>query len=58
MGEMKYQRRRASCAATATCDVYGISNQISPISWWPRHDKTMLAVAGGGVASLSRAKEA
>ena len=33
MGEMKYQRRRASCAATATCVTYGISNQISPISF-------------------------
>ena len=33
MGEMKYQRRRASCAATATYDAYDIFNQISPMSF-------------------------
>ena len=33
MGEMKYQKRRASCVAIATCYAYDISNQISLISF-------------------------
>ena len=53
---MKYQRRRASCAATATCDAYLIRYPRSVLV--VRHGETKPAVAGGDVASLSKVKEA
>ena len=55
MGEMKYQRR-VSCAATATCDAYLI--KFLWLVLMARHGETMPSVAGGGMASLSRVKEA
>ena len=56
MGEMKYQRRRASYAATATCDAYLI--RYLQLVLMARHSETMPVVAGGSVTSLSRLKEA
>ena len=56
MGEMKYQRRRASYAATATCDAYLI--RYLQLVLMARHGETMPVVVGGGVTSLSRLKEA
>ena len=56
MGEMKYQRRRAICAAIVTCDAYLI--RYLRLVLVAKHSETMPVVAGGGMASLSRLKEA